>query len=643
MSSKYSNRLVICETSHQVRWVLSQFEFSHSISAFIATEVDAAWTLEKSKINYFPFECLQKKEPPEFVERLLKRKIHWAQKVDKFLQDNIPAFKESNFCPARHYLYHLQIPWDTIIHRADLLEKLASDFAIDELFYFSDKEHMQCNKNIPPVYGSILNICIPHWAEFHQISLKKISVPYNECFGSVNALKYSIKKNIFPDLIKNREKIYKLLIRARLLSMAYQSLRSRSTCNIAIKQQYDINRDVFNFLKHYKLSPVHLDQITRNINLKPPWDINLQLKKSWEKVNLENWFWDIGGKQPWSLNKVIEPLFKNFWFEIIPQLWKCMDQSKKIIEREQIRGVVLGVESGLKDTGFLMAARIKKIPIVCYMHGANMGDVENTVWDVADRYFSDYMLLYGAGEVEYIDKHRPRYTDINVKTIPVGSARLEKIHHEYSRKSCKYIKQRIVGRSRFPLILYVPSYLPSNYFRYSYQNIINIKTFGVRKKIASMFSNNNEVHFLYKPFPGCESNDPSMDMLQNVCPSCKIINNIPLTKLQWGADLLIHEMPSTGLHEGLLTNKPIIALVDREVYNMPDYVKKMLESRVVLAETGEEFIDKIKTAITSKSYGSIQNSDNAFRKHFLTYQDDGNSARRAARAICDIVKKTEKL
>ena len=121
----------------------------------------------------------------------------------------------------------------------------------------------------------------------------------------------------------------------------------------------------------------------------------------------------------------------------------------------------------------------------------------------------------------------------------------------------------------------------------------------------------------------------------------KVFNydNIPLTELQWAADLIIHEIPSTGMYEGLVTDKPMVVHVDRDVYRMPDEVKTILGKRVRISETNKEFIENVNQFLDSGDFSSLNNPDLEFVKAFCTHLDDGKSAERAAEAIFSIVKK----
>jgi len=637
-----AKRLAICESESQVNFLKEKRSCFQSITNFFAAEAEAAWAFEKNRIDFFPLENFQTTKDSEFVEGLLKKKILWAQKTDRILQDNIPHFQQCNFHPARYYLYYLQLTWDTLLHRANLLEKLSANYPIDELIYFSNNRQSAFNDNLLS-QESVLTSCIPIWADYHGISTT--GIPYEQWYQNRKYQKRDCPgiTQIKDSLLIPKKKVFRFLRNLKeipfLLNKPKQTIQK-----IVINPHYDITSELCDYLKTYSFSFAYLDDFTIGFSDKYPKDHNLDsmLKNTWEQINSERWFWDCDGTQPWALKTVIEPQFRHFWFEIIPKLWHFTHLSQREIERQKVNAVLLSNISGIKDLGLIIAAKMKKIPVFFYMHGANMGDVENTVWDVTDRYFSDYMLVYGTGESEYINNHRPKYSDINVQTIPVGSARMDLIRRQNTNAKTEKIRHQILGSRNIPIVLYVPGGLPANIFRYSYHDFRNIKTFEIRKQVAEIFKNENRVQFVYKPFSATASVDPTRDMLQHICPSCKIVNNISLPELQLGANLIIHEMPSTGFHEGLLTDNPIITFVDKDVFHMPDNVKKMLKKRITLSETGVDFINDIRSAMASGSFtGSfnpIQNANNEFLKQYLTYHDDGKSAVRAANTIQNIIK-----
>jgi hypothetical protein len=285
-----------------------------------------------------------------------------------------------------------------------------------------------------------------------------------------------------------------------------------------------------------------------------------------------------------------------------------------------------------------MAARSEKIPIIFYMHGANMGEIENAIWDETDRLYADYMLVYGKGEENYINS-RPSYPDIHVHPVTVGSSRFDSIQKQKIQSLRQLIRKKIKIDENENLILYVPTML-INYYRDDISYSGNHRIFEIRKKFADLiYMCNTSQKIIYKAFLS-KGYDPTISMLEIICGNKMYITTHSLHELQWAADLLIYEVPSSGFFEGLLTNKPIIVFIDKENFFMPKNVLEQLKKRAIVAETPDDFLKEINAFLTKGDYSPLTNPNREFLSHFFTYTDDGNSAKRATDAIIKILGNT---
>jgi hypothetical protein len=364
--------------------------------------------------------------------------------------------------------------------------------------------------------------------------------------------------------------------------------------------------------------------------------IDRALTEAWQRAVDLDWFWQPRGWQKWSLRTCLEPMFHNFWFRCIPELWKSFTGSRIYLQKEHPYGICVPLISGPKETGFIMAAHNEKIPVIFYQHGASMGDIENACWDIEDSNYSDFQLVYGVRAAKYI-RSRHNFSGSRAVPIPVGSARLDLVSHGISEKKVSALRRSILGKNDVPLIVYVPGIFLNNTFRYTYLDCRDCRTFNLRSRVAEIFNNHPEMHFSYKAFVS-SGHDPTLEMMKKICPKCSIIDNILLTELQWAADFIIYEVPSTGMYEGLITNKPMIVHVDRDIYRMPNEVKDLLWKRVCITETSLDLIEKVNQFLEHPDFTPVTNPDREFIKAFCTHFDDGQSTQRAADAITIIVK-----
>jgi len=633
------NLTAICESDQQVKWLITQPQYSSKITHWIAANPSAYWELKHHDIFFSTLEDFQINKSSEKIESLQLEQIHWARNVDAFLQERIADFNSTNFCPAQNYLIYLKNAWDTLINRADLLENITKEVGSDKLVFFYNTHPSNYSSDLT-LSGSALSVCIPPWANHHGITsipLQDIStdITWQQQVQVKNGFRRKITSILPRSLIHH---IQSIINNPFLSNFPSCNLFTKKNGKVIVRNSYDITEEVTRHLYTSRFTLQSFDIAVAKSqkyagSLLP---IDHALAEPWQQITDLEWFWKPCGWQKWALRTGLEPLFRYFWFSILPELWTSFTGSRIYIQKQLPLAVYVPSIWGPNETGFIMAARNEDIPVIFYQHGACMGDTENTIWDLTDSYYSDYQFVYGEGAANYI---RSRYSLTVSHSIPnpVGSARLDLVARGISEKKELALRCSILGKTDVPLIIYVPGAFFNNYFRYDYQDFRHCRIFDLRCSVAEIFHNHPEVHFSYKAFVS-GGYDPTLEMLKETCPNCSIIDNIPLTDLQLAADLIIHEIPGTGMYEGLVTDKPMIVHVDRDVYQMPNDVRDLLKKRVCIAETSLELIEKVNQFLDLQNFAPIDNPNREFIKAFCTHLDDGQSATRAADAIVAIIK-----
>lgn len=638
----------LCQSNQQVKWLMRQPEYAEKIMHWIAANPSAYWELRQHNVSYSALEESQKNKSRGDIESLQLEQIEWAGNVDAFLQEKVPDFASTGFCPAQYYLYYLKNAWDTLINRADLLESVTDNISPDNLLYFQNPPPIKYADDMT-LSGSALSECIPVWADYNGIQLTSLpALPGDLVWQPQVQMRTGIRgriSSIIPqsllaevESIHNEPRLYLLHL---LSAVGIPNLQGRKG-KIITRTAYDQTREISTLLwkKGYDPLPfrVAVSRSNRYTGLSPSLDHTLA--EVWQQVTELDWYWKPGGWQKWSLRAAFEPMFFHFWFSILPELWTSFTHSRIYLQKQHPRAMCVPSIWGPHETGFIMAAHNERIPVIFYQHGACMGDIENTIWDLTDCYYSDFQFVYGEGAADYLcSRHIPSFS--RSVSIPVGSARLDMVSRGISDKKVHMLRHSILGKKDIPLIVYVPGVIINNYFRYDYQDFRNCRIFEIRRMVAELFDIHPEVHFCYKSFIS-GGHDPTFMMLKKTSPNCSIIDSIPLTELQWAADLIIHEIPGTGMYEGLVTDKPLIVYVDHEIYRMPDNVKKTLGKRVRIAETSYELIDTVKQSLENGNFSPLSTPDREFIRAFCTHLDDGQSATRAVNAIEGIIKKQQR-
>lgn len=633
---------VLCESEKQIEFILSHPFNSNWAVQYIALTPSAAWALESRGIKYQSIEDFQIKETTTFTETLITQQIEWANKTDDFLQESIGQFKEGNFRPARHYLYHLKPAWDTFVHRYQWLDMLYDALHPDCLVFFNNPDLPKYN-NLSELNGSYIPGIATVWAVGRKIQTMAFAPLPDDTFWHPHIMfNKSIQRIVYehlPHSLKNciTESLFLLKHAPRIFSQK-KSL-SKEKYRLVIRPQYDITFEVADALTHHGFELQSFDKIT-SYQITPEMSKNLHvpLRAAWERVRKTDWFFSLGiGTAP-TLRPHLELLFENFWFSVVPDLFASMNMSRRNLVTQKSDGIFTPMFSGIPDIGTVMAARELHIPIFMYQHGANMGEIENPLWDVTDRYFSDYLFVYGKGEAEYLTS-RSSYTDIKNTPVPVGSARLEVISKKNHLQIRQSIRKKLFGNSVKPLIVYVPTILISNFYIYSYAQPRNISLFDLRHRMGEILHrNSDDFHFVYKSFYAIGT-DPTMDMMHQAYPSCTFVSDIPLSDLQWAADVLIYEVPSTGLFEGLTTQCPILLFADENVFTIPPEVTRMLDKRVTLSRTPEKFYESLDKIPELVNQYPVMNADEEFIKKFCFGGPATHPPIAVASVIYDTLKK----
>jgi hypothetical protein len=637
------DRIILCESRVQADELLRRGAARGKGVQVIAANPDAGWSLGKCGIPFIPLDDLHQNRSSEELEVLLREQVRWAGAVDRLLQENVPEFAEADFQPARYSLYYLKNSWDTCIHRAELLENLAREYHPGQVCYWKAQGALDYDGSLAPK-GSVLSACITPWAAHHGIGEDPSPADPADMFWEIQddragtldrialALRPWMPGWLASPLIRWRGG-------RRGIPQVHAGGREKGNPAIIVREQYDITGEVCSRLRDAGFNLVPFDAVMDGVRqagkdggLSPP-----VLSGAWEAAAAEDWFWKPGGWQAWSLRPLLEPLFRTFWFPVVPALWKATRAAAPVLGRIRPGALVTGTIDGPDEAGLVMAARHAGIPVVFYAHGASMGDIGNLAWDVTDRMYADVMLVYGPGPAAYIAS-RPPLPGRSAVPVPVGSARLDALRDGPGASRIREIRERIGGDSGKPVVLYVPGVLFSNYFRYDQYHMRPSWFFQVRRDVAGLLRGHPEVQFAYKAFISA-GRDPTLEMLGRACPGCRVVRDIPLGELQWACDLLLHEIPSTGMYEGLMTGRRLIVYADEEIFTMAPGAARLLGLRASIATGREEFLRMVEGALEKGSPGQPAPEDRGFIREYCTHLDDGASAVRAAEEMGRIAKR----
>jgi CDP-glycerol glycerophosphotransferase (TagB/SpsB family) len=142
----------------------------------------------------------------------------------------------------------------------------------------------------------------------------------------------------------------------------------------------------------------------------------------------------------------------------------------------------------------------------------------------------------------------------------------------------------------------------------------------------------SEVDYAYKPFPGKPA-DPAASLVKRG----RVLEGMPFSDLIWAFDAFVFDIPSTPMFEAMLTDRPILVMVDSRSTALRPEARAPLQGRAELAEDPGELAAKLEAFLTRDLAGE-RNGDREFLRLYGTHLDDGASAERAARALIDLAR-----
>ena len=135
----------------------------------------------------------------------------------------------------------------------------------------------------------------------------------------------------------------------------------------------------------------------------------------------------------------------------------------------------------------------------------------------------------------------------------------------------------------------------------------------------------------------CRGANVIPEFIQKTIPDAIIVENRKLTEVMWDVDGIIVDLPSTALLEVLLTDKPILAYVDKAAIQMLESAKQLLRKRAILPETAEEFVAEVEKFLAGNELEDICYTNDEFLLAYGTHSNNGQPVSRIASTISKIL------
>ena len=640
--------LIFLERPEQVHWMLKEYRFDKPSPRPLVFGAEAACLLQECGIDYLkPGDFCGQQILLQASDQIHFHQVRWVEHLDRWLQEEIPEFKALNFNPAHANFTVLKRFFDQLLIMTFQLNSALEVLRPGKVLYFKP-ENDDLNERLifnQTLIGHILPLLIPTFG----IQSEAVSLKYEES----NVADYSSQmKDLSPKLKHYAVKILPKKLVGELRVFMHQGLRNYIRllpCRmhgkikiLVVHGGYDMLSVVNELAKlrfHLKLNWV--------VNGSHDSNIRALLSKQW--VNLPefqelSYFLPQPNQALWNLAK---DRLSFWWHQVIPETWEIFLKARKELKANRLQGIVTNPPNGQwrhRGIGIVLAAKSLSIPVIMYQHGGFVGSSRQLQWDMADLWQADYFLCYGEGTRSYFLERARHYHTPRANPVAVGSARLDSIRGLKGQHATEK-RNPVSAKNARPLILYIPTVLCMLTQNLCGDSTEPISYLHLQQNIIQSFKKYRNFRLMYKSFLGtqccgnyrCRGANVIPKLIQKTIPDAIIVENRKLTEVMWDVDGIIVDLPSTALLEVLLTDKPIVAYVDKAAIQMLESAKTLLRKRASLSETAEEFVAEVEKFLAGNELEDICNTNDEFLLAYGTHSNNGQPVSRIASTISKIL------
>src|SRR3972149_6157119 len=646
--------IIFCHTVDHVQRTLQQ-RIVDKDTILIPTSPEAAWECQKRGISYSKIDTFIDKEAL-FHKRaiVLRTNMDWLHFVDDALQQFIPKFNENQFRPARLYTFAFFGFLDELYISGYILKSIYHELKPSRIYNWAPPF------TLPGTWSRIMPRGV-----FYPFFIKQLTARYgvevinlsdsNEYSSPTDSSNRNNKNNwnidplysfyrsagkLFPAKFKREFKLMAQFGAAKYFS---------STCASLIRIK---NENKFLFLgEGYDLDSLCIELRLRGCKVNRPEDpsalsiissdkenaLKKELTDAWDSITVQSAFWRPFSSAGLEPNDISHWILKRWWFDILPRQWIAFERAKVLFDNKHYSGVVNWAFGEGVNGAIIGAAKATNVSSFCWQHGG----ASRNIWEIdtlQELFLTDYYFAYGLGTKRMFDSVSRTLLNYGkpAEVIPVGSGRLDTIRENTKNEKYTALRKRIMKNAENPLVLYIPTVYEAAGWRLADLLSTGVTYFEFQQEIISLFNQYKDIEFIYKGFPGTLDSVPYnpikdyVNMFEN--KNIYYIDDVPVTKLMWAADVLIIDHNQTAINELLLTRKPVLVF---EQGSMSERVTEpiaieLLKKRASLACTQKEFLNMIDKFLQKGDFSELQYPNDEYLKEYGTHMNDGLSAYRAA-------------
>ncbi len=603
----------------------------------VPTSVEAIFALDKAKLSYHILEDnYTESEAWDFVLEMEKRTEVMVEEIDRVVAELCPEIRKNDLEMATFQLFCFIRVFGSLNDAYFKLKNFFQKQTFSRISFFVEQENGVPAKQIESgrlFWHSNENL----FAKILNVYKTPIQVSQFASIGS-NAPVMSKKQSILKKIQRNPRLFYLFkILKRRGFAAMFKSLHCKKLNKLLLlNAEYNWKFCVDELLDN---DCCIWGQVNEQLGT---WKtekthFSLPFGEIIKKLSASDRFMRVFQQSDIDFYPLMEEKIVFFLKYTIPSAFNVFRKVSNLIRAKKLKGLLFSINYSAVSKSICMAFRKAGLPVIGWQHGGTVAEQMNYSFH-SELSTSDLFLTWG----ESSKKHR---LNLVAKLSPkpdlvvAGSVRLERIKESSATDKQKILQKAGIPNKQGPIIVYIttmyygpnltsPSPPPrsDNYLYQTQKTIINglAKQKGV--KIIKLFPN------LFYALP----------VLEEYCRTFKdkdvltVRNEATATELFSIADVIIIDFPNTVIVEAVAFSKPICCLTKH--FKLEKESLELLSKRAVLADTADELMAEVAFFLESGQYKADINN-NEFLKAFAVA--DGQSAKRAAIAVKNLVKKFE--
>ena len=563
----------------------------------------------------------------ETIERLYR----WCDRVDALLNEQLPEIGLLGLRPARYNIYMWYLLINTLASRQHALERTLATLAPEQI-YIPGLVHDRITRDLYFLYESIDVHLLQALSATRVIGCQAVSRRGSPRVGRQDALRNLVRW------------AYRLSLRwLRPLPAMPKGRQVRSAPGTPV---------LWVLWPGYDAVPVVSEAKRRGTFRIMEWVPADMLRHGrparrntasiWQRVRSDRGLCEPLRQDGIDWMPILEPRLQYFFDRCVPETIQLAQATTDFVTSTGPVVILKANEMDYRDLCVTDVALRHGVPVVMYQHGGAVGYCGRhplmplAHWGTGkeEGYF---FLTYGNGVSAYCEQARAGYPALAAQPIAVGSTALEETarNHPSRGNACR----RLGVNPNHAVVVYAPT---GYYGHVQYPMLYrDTEYFNLQRRVVELFAKVGRHQYVVKRFPWglVGLKDPLPDVVRSLdTPAIRVVEAVPFSEAMWAADLLVVDFPSTTLLQALVSRKPIMVLADSRHMQLSSEARALLERRVTISESADEFLAALETALLAGEFRDLPEPDESFLRSYGTHLGDGRSAVRVHDFLLELAR-----